>query len=246
MLNENKIMVLIPTYNEEKSIRQVIRGVRKSLPQADIVVVDGESSDSTEEIARKLEVIILKVPHSLGIAGGVETGFSFADLRRYDMVVRVDGDGQHSPDQIPRLMQPILNGEADVAIGSRYIGEGDYKASLPRALSIKLFSLIISAIIRQNIADATSGFQVVNRRVIEFLSRSYFFDYSEVEAIVLLRKAGFKNQEIPVIMEKRVQGSSSFTFVRAFYYIFTGVLSLLISLLREKTLRRDKEDVFAN
>ncbi|MBA7473767.1 Undecaprenyl-phosphate mannosyltransferase [subsurface metagenome] len=246
MLNENKIMVLIPTYNEEKSIGQVIRGVRKSLPQADIVVVDGESSDSTEEIARKLEVIILKVPHSLGIGGGVETGFSFADLRRYDMVVRVDGDGQHSPNQIPRLMQPILNGKADVTIGSRYIGAGDYKASLSRTLSIKLFSLIISAIIRQKITDATSGFQVVNRRVIEFLSRSYFFDYSEVEAIVLLRKVGFKILEIPVSMEKRTQGSSSFTFVRAFYYIFTGVLLLLISLLREKTLRRDKEDVFAN
>jgi len=220
--------------------------VRKSLPQVDIVVVDGESSDSTAEIARKLGVIILKVPHSLGIGGGVETGFSFADLRGYGIVVRVDGDGQHSPNQIPRLMQPILNGEADVSIGSRYIGAGDYKASLSRTLSIKLFSLIISAIIRQKITDATSGFQVVNRRVIEFLSRSYFFDYSEVEAIVLLRKAGFKILEIPVSMEKRAEGQSSFTFVRAFYYIFTGVLSLLISLLREKTLRRDKEDVFAN
>lgn len=239
MLNENKIMVLIPAYNEEKSIGRVIRGVRKILPQADIVVVDGESSDSTEEIARKLEVIILKVPHSLGIAGGVETGFSFADLRGYGIVVRVDGDGQHSPDQIPRLMQPILNGEADVSIGSRYIGEGDYKASLARTLSIKLFSLIISAIIRQNIADATSGFQVVNGRVIEFLSRSYFFDYSEVEAIVLFRNAGFKILEIPVSMEKRAEGQSSFTFVRAFYYIFTGVLSLLISLLKGKPLRRD-------
>ncbi len=234
MLNENRIMVLIPTYNEEKSIGQVIRGVKKSLPQADIVVVDGESTDSTEEIARKLGVIILKVPPSLGIAGGVETGFSFADLRGYGMVVRVDGDGQHSPDQIPRLMQPILNGEADVSIGSRYMGAGDYKASLPRALSVKLFSLIISAIIRQKITDAASGFQVVNRKVIEFLSKSYFFDYSEVEAIVLLRKAGFKILEIPVIMKKRAQGSSSFTFVRAFYYIFTGMLLLLISLLKGK------------
>jgi len=239
MPNENKIMVLIPTYNEEKSIGQVIRGVRKSLPQADIVVVDGESSDSTEEIARKLGVIILKVPHSLGIAGGVETGFSFADLRGYDMVVRVDGDGQHNPDQIPRLMQPILDGEADISIGSRYMGGGDYKASLPRTLSIKLFSLIISAIIRQKITDATSGFQVVNCRLIEFLSRNYFFDYSEVEAIVLLKKAGFRIVEIPVTMEKRAQGQSSFTFVRAFYYIFTGMLSLLISLLKGETLRRD-------
>ena len=239
MPNENKIMVLIPTYNEEKSIGQVIRGVRKSLPQADIVVVDGESTDSTKEIARKLGVIVLKVPHSLGIAGGVETGFSFADLRGYDVVVRVDGDGQHNPDQIPRLMQPIMDGEADVSIGSRYIGAGDYKASLPRTLSIELFSLIISAIIRQKITDATSGFQVVNRRVIEFLSRNYFFDYSEVEAIVLLKKAGFRIWEIPVTMEKRAQGQSSFTFVRAFYYIFTGILSLLISLLKGETLRRD-------
>ncbi|MQY69534.1 MAG: glycosyltransferase, partial [Firmicutes bacterium] len=175
MPRENKIMVLIPTYNEEESIGQVIRGARKSLPQADIVVVDGESSDSTQEIARKSGVIILKVPHSLGIAGGVETGFSFADLRGYDIVVRVDGDGQHNPDQIPRLLEPILNDKADVTIGSRYIGAGDYKASLPRTLSTKLFSLIISAIIRQKITDATSGFQVANYRVIEFLSRSYFF-----------------------------------------------------------------------
>ncbi|MBA7496848.1 Polyprenol monophosphomannose synthase [subsurface metagenome] len=238
MPHENKIMILIPTYNEEKSIGQVIRGVKKSLPQADVVVVD-ESSDSTEEIARKLGVIVLKVPPSLEIAGGVETGFSFADLRGYDMVVRVDGDGQHNPDQIPRLMQPILDGEADVTIGSRYMRAGDYKASLPRTLTTKLFSLIVSAIIRQKITDATSGFQMVNRRVIEFLSRSYFFDYSEVEAIVLLKKAGFRILEIPVSMKKRAQGQSSFTFVRAFYFIFTGILLLLISLLKGEPLRRD-------
>ena len=239
MPDKNKIMILIPTYNEEKSIGQVIRGVRKSLPQADIVVVDGESTDSTEEIARKLGVIILRVPHSLGIAGGVETGFSFAHLKGYDMVVRVDGDGQHNPDQIPKLMQPILNGEADVTIGSRYMGAGDYKGSLLRTLSIKLFSLIISAMIRQKTTDATSGFQVTNRRVIEFLSRSYSFDYSEVEAIVLLKKAGLGILEVPVTMGKRVEGQSSFTFVRAFYYIFTGILSLLVSLLKGETLRRD-------
>lgn len=239
MSNENKIMVLIATYNEEKSIEQVVRRVRENLPQADIVVVDGESSDSTEEIARKLEVIILKVPHSLGIAGGVETGFIFADLKQYDILVRVDGDGQHNPDEIDRLMQPILDDKADITIGSRYMGTGDYKGSLSRTLSAKLFALVISAIIRQKITDATSGFQVVNRRVIEFLSHNYSFDYSEVEAIVLFKNAGFRIQEIPVAMEKRGQGQSSFTFIRAFYYIFTGMLSLLVSLLRGKTPGRD-------
>lgn len=239
MSNENKIMVLIATYNEEKSIEQVVKRVRENLPQADIVVVDGESSDSTEGIARKLEVIVLKVPHSLGIAGGVETGFIFADLKQYDIVVRVDGDGQHNPDEIGRLMQPILDGRADITIGSRYIGAGDYKGSLSRTLSAKLFALVISAIIRQKITDATSGFQVVNRRVIEFLSHNYSFDYSEVEAIVLFKNAGFRMQEIPVAMEKRGQGQSSFTFIRAFYYIFTGMLSLLVSLLRGKTPGRD-------
>ncbi|GAI90729.1 unnamed protein product, partial [marine sediment metagenome] len=202
--------------------------------QADIVVVDGESRDATAELARKLEAIVLKVPHSLGIAGGVETGFSFADLEGYDVVVRVDGDGQHNPDEISRLMQPILDARADITIGSRYIGAGDYKGSLSRTLSAKLFALVISAIIRQKISDATSGFQAVNRRVIEFLSHSHSFDYSEVEAIVLFKNAGFRILEIPVAMEKRVQGQSSFTFVRAFYYIFTGMLSLLVNLLKGK------------
>ncbi len=234
MSNQNKIMVLIATYNEEKSIEQVIKGVRKNLLQADIVVVDGESSDATEEIARKLEAIVLKVPHSLGIAGGVETGFIFADLKGYDILVRVDGDGQHNPDEISRLMQPVLDARADITIGSRYIRAGDYKGSLSRTLSAKLFALVISAIIRQRITDATSGFQAVNRRVIGFLSHSHSFDYSEVEAIVLFKDAGFKILEIPVTMEKRVQGQSSFTFVRAFYYIFTGMLSLLVNLLKGK------------
>ncbi len=234
MSKENKIMVLVATYNEEKSIEQVIKGVRKYLPRADIVVVDGESKDATSEIARKLETIVLKVPHSLGIAGGVETGFSFADLKGYDILVRVDGDGQHNPDEISRLIKPILNARADIAIGSRYIGAGDYKGSLSRTLSAKLFALLVSAIIRQKITDATSGFQVVNRRVIEFLSRNYSFDYSEVEAIVLFKNAGFRIMEIPVAMEKRAQGQSSFTFVRAFYYIFVGMLSLLVNLLKGK------------
>jgi len=238
MVDKHKIMVLIPTHNEEKTIGQVIKEVKENLPLADIVVVDGESTDSTREKARSLGAVVLELSHSLGIGGGVETGFRFADLRGYDTVVRVDGDGQHDPKEIGKLMEVVLNGGADIAIGSRYVRGGDYKASLARMLNTKLFSLVVSGIIGQKITDTTSGFQVVNREVVRFFSRNYLFDYSEVEALVLLKKAGFRIVEIPVSMKERRQGQSSFNLIKGFFYVFTGVLSLSVGLLRRTPRRR--------
>lgn len=238
MSTKHKIMVLIPTYNEKKTIGEVIKGVKENLPLADIVVVDGESTDSTREKARSLGAVVLEVSQSLGIGGGVETGFRFADLRGYDTVIRVDGDAQHNPKEIGKLMEAVLNGRADIAIGSRYVRQGDYKASLPRMLNTKLFSLIVSGIIRQKISDTTSGFQVLSREVVRFFSRNYLFDYSEVEALVLLKKAGFRIVEIPVSMRERGEGQSSFGLIKGFFYVFAGVLSLAVGLLRRTPRRR--------
>jgi len=234
----NKVLVMILTYNEEENISRVIGGVKKHVPLADIVVIDGESRDSTVEQARQCGVFVLEVPHRLGIGGGVETGYKFAEEMGYDILARVDGDGQHNPEALPKLIKSVIDGRADVVIGSRYAQATGYRASLSRAVGIKLFSLLLSALSHQKITDPTSGFQAVNRDVIRFFAVDCHCNWSEVEAIVLLHQAGFSIHELPVIMNERLRGESSFKLGRAFFYMFKGLLSLFVGCLRESPRRR--------
>lgn len=241
-----KIVVVIPAYNEEKCIGDVVAMVNKHFPAADVVVVNDGSVDHTAQRAQQAGAIVLNLPFNLGIGGAVQTGFKFAAEMEYDIVVRVDGDGQHDPADIAQLLEPIQENRADVVIGSRYVAhvQGDsegYKASLCRALGAKFFSFITTCIIRQKIADTTSGFQVVNSDVIEFYATEYPVDYPEVEAIPLLHRAGFRILEMPVSMKERAAGKTSITPFRSIYYVIKVLLSLFIGLLRKPPSRSDKE-----
>lgn len=234
----SKVLVMIPTYNEEENISSVIGEVKEHVPFADIVVVDGESKDSTVEQARHCGAFVLEVSHRLGIGGGVETGYKFAEQMGYDILARVDGDGQHKPEDLPKLIKPVIEGRADVVIGSRYAQATGVRNTLSRAVGIRLFSLLLSTLTHQKITDPTSGFQVVNRDVIRFFAVDFPCDWSEVEAIVLLHRAGFAILEVPVTMNERLRGKSSFELGRAFVYMFKGLLSLFVGCLRKPPRRR--------
>lgn len=231
-LTANKLLIIIPAYNEAKSIKKVILSVKEEVPHADIVVINDGSADDTSQVARGFGVTVVDLPYNMGIGAAMQTGYKYAERRGYDIAVQVDGDGQHPPDQITRIISPVMEGKADIVIGSRFLGEGEYLPSLARSIGIKTFSLMLSLITGQRVTDPTSGFRAVNKEVIRYYTRNYPEDYPEVEAVVLLHKAGFTIMEVPVRMEARVWGKSSITYARAFYYMVKVSLAVMIDLMK--------------
>ncbi len=237
----SRVMALIPAYNEQEAIGKVVSDVKKHLPNADVVVINDGSSDLTAERARKCGAFVLDLPYNLGIGGAVQTGYIFAEEMGYDIAIRLDGDGQHDPMEASKLLEPIENGQADVVIGSRYAKTGNgYKSSLIRFLGIKLFGAIISCIVHRKISDVTSGYQAVNRRVIEFYSHDYPSDYPEIETIPLLHWAGFHALEVPVSMKERQAGNTSITPIRSIYYVAKVTLALFMGLMRKTPVQAEK------
>ncbi|MFC1713117.1 glycosyltransferase family 2 protein [Candidatus Poribacteria bacterium] len=233
-----KIVAIIPAYNEEEAIGPVVSDIKEHLPEADVVVINDGSADLTVERAKERGAFVLDLPYNLGIGGAVQTGYRFAEEMGYDIAIRFDGDGQHDPKEAHKLLDPIKDGQADVVIGSRYMETGNgYKSSFIRFMGIKLFGAITSWITHRKISDVTSGFQAVNRRVIEFYSHDYPSDYPEIETIPLLHRAGLRAVEVPVSMKERQAGNTSITPIRSIYYVVKVLLSLLMGLLRKTQIQ---------
>jgi glycosyltransferase involved in cell wall biosynthesis len=233
-----RVLVMIPAYNEEDNIGDVIAQVREHLPDPDVLVVDGYSQDRTFERAMEAGVHAIRMPSTYAIGGAVEAAFLFAYRRGYDLLVRIDGDGQHDARDLPQIVQMVKEGQADVVIGSRYAENQGYRNTLSRTIGIGLFALLLSWLTGKRFTDTTSGMMAVNRDVIRYVTVDYPFDYSEVEAIVILHRAGFNVQEVPVTMRQRMTGTSSFNALRAFYYVFKGVLSVSLEVFRRIPPRR--------
>ena len=227
-----KTIVIIPAYAEEATIEGVISSVKKEYPSADIVVVNDGSRDNTALIARGKRVPVLDHPFNMGIGATMQTGYKYAFRKGYDIAVQFDGDGQHPAEQIDELVLPVDKGEADIVVGSRFLGVGDYKASITRSAGMALFSRLVSKIINEKVTDTTSGFRAVNRKIIEYYCTNYPDDYPEVEALVLLHKKGFKIREIPVKMVERAGGKSSITASRSVYYMVKVILAIFVDFLR--------------
>ena len=236
---QGKFLVIVPMYNESASIGSVVSEVRLYAPQAEIVVIDDGSSDDSAHIARSTGATVIGLPYNLGIGGAVQMGYIFAHEMGYDVVARLDGDGQHDPAQLAGLIRPVASGEADVVIGSRYVSGQGYQASASRAIGIRLFATLVSLISSQRFTDTTSGFQAVNRSAAGFLARHSPRDYPEIEGLVLLCRAGFRVREVPVTMRPRQAGESSITPLRAAYYVFKVLLAILMGLLRRLPERRE-------
>lgn len=228
-------LVIVPAYNEAAAIAATIADIRAGFPDAAIVVVNDGSRDGTAEAARRAGVAVLDLPFNLGIGGSVQAGLKYAVKCGFDVAVQVDGDGQHPGCEIPKLIAPILAGEADVVIGSRFLpGSNGFRSSRERRAGIFLFRLLNRLFIRQKITDATSGFRAFNRESQAVLAESYPRDYPEPEAVVLLARRGFRLLEVPVAMRERQGGASSIHGWRAYYYMLKVILSLSIEMLRKR------------
>jgi len=231
-----KILVIVPAFNEEKSISKVIRSLYESGHNVDMVVVDDGSYDNTSKVAEKNGVKVLKLPYNLGIGGAVQTGYLYAKENNYDIAIQLDGDGQHDPAYIGDLIAPLLSGRADMVIGSRYVKKTGYTSKLSRRIGMLFFSGLITLLTGNPIKDTTSGFRAVNRNILEYFADNYPSDYPEVDVLVRLHKKKFKVMEIPVEMKERQGGTSSITPLRSVYYMIKVSIVLLINSIRSGAL----------
>jgi glycosyltransferase involved in cell wall biosynthesis len=228
-----RTVAVVPAYDEEGAIAGVVEGIRAFDPSIDVVVVDDGSTDSTAAVAVSAGAAVVRLPFNLGIGGAVQTGFRYALEHGYEVAVRLDGDGQHDPAELPKLLAPLERGEADVVTGSRFQDtEDEYRPPLARRLGITWFATLVSLLARQRVTDTTSGFQALNERGIALFARDYPSDYPEVEATVLVLKHRLRLVEVPVRMLEREHGTSSITLVRSVYYAIKVTLALLVAMGR--------------
>ena len=227
-----RLLIIIPAFNEEASLARVIGSVRAAAPPADILVVNDGSRDNTAPVAEAAGAYVVNLPYNLGIGAAVQTGFMFARNGGYDYAIQVDGDGQHDPNEMGEILEPVVAGRADVAAGARYIEDRGYITPWPRRLGILILAGLISLAVGRRVTDPTSGFRASNRRAIEHCAETYPPDYPEPESVVQFARAGLRMLEVPVTMNPRYGGQSSITPFRSFYYMVKVVLSILIGLMR--------------
>ena len=224
-------VAIVPALNEADTVGSVVAEIRTFDPDFEIVVVDDGSTDETTEAALEAGARVLRLPMNLGIGGAMQAGYVYALENGYEVAVQVDGDGQHDPRELGRLLGPILEGRADMVIGTRFAGERTYRAPLGRSLGIRLFAAIVSLRVRQRMTDTTSGFRAVNKRGITVFAGDYPHDYPEVETVVTASRGGLRICEVPVEMRLRAAGRSSISNVGSVYYMVKVLLALFIGLL---------------
>jgi glycosyltransferase involved in cell wall biosynthesis len=236
-------IAIVPAFNEEGNVGRVIDEIRAFDGSFDVVVVDDGSYDRTAEVARAHGARVLRLPFNLGIGGAVQTGFRFAFENGYDLAVRVDGDGQHDPAQLPAILAPVLAGEADIAVGSRFAadeGGTGYRSSRSRRIGIRLLAWVVSRIVGRRVTDTTSGFQALNRQGIALFARDYPHDYPEVEATVMVFRHRLRMVEVPVSMRERAGGRSSITALRSVYYMAKVLLAIFVGLFRRNVVPEEE------
>jgi glycosyltransferase involved in cell wall biosynthesis len=228
-------VVVIPAYREASNIATVIAGVRAQLPTAVIVVVDDRSPDCTVEIARAAGAVVLRHPVNLGDGAARQTGFKYAARLDADWVVQLDGDGQHHPESIPALLTPIRAGAADLVIGSRFLGEGDYRPQTGRRVGMWLFGAIASRATGRPITDPTSGFRAMSRRAYRFFCGSAYPQwYPDADVLIAAHRAGLRLVEVGVRMRPSATGQTIHAGLRPLYYVYKMALSIFVTLFRSE------------
>ncbi len=228
----DSLLIIVPAYNEEGAVGDVVREVREVLPETPVLVIDDCSADATRTVARGAGAEVLSLPHHLGLGGCVQAGYKLAHELGYDYVIRVDGDGQHDPQEIPKLIEELKKSGCEMVIGSRFVdGSGVYTSFL-RRLGIRFFRLVLRPILGQPVYDPTSGFVAVNRAALTVFSRSFPLEYPKIEALVVLQRRAFRFREVPCRVRPRRAGKSTITAMKSLYYILHVLLGVFVNILK--------------
>lgn len=231
-MDQMKILVIIPVYNEEHNIEQVISDLLKHAPYVDYLVVNDCSIDNTVAICKDKGYHYISLPVNLGIGGGVQAGYQYALEQNYDIAIQMDGDGQHDPKYLEDLIKPIVEDQADIVIGSRFIRKEGFQSSRLRRLGISFLSYVIKMCSGFQVKDVTSGFRAVNRKFIKIYAREYSQDYPEPEAIIAGAFHKGRIKEVPVIMHERKSGKSSIRSWKTIYYMIKVTIAILTYRLK--------------
>jgi glycosyltransferase involved in cell wall biosynthesis len=228
-------IIIIPAYNEGGRIASVIENVRQVVPDYDILVVNDGSRDDTSAVAASAGASVVSHPFNMGYGVAIQTGYKYAYANGYDFLVQIDGDGQHDPEYIPQLLEPVKSGETDFVVGSRFLGVESYEPSLARRVGMAFFRKIVSLVTGSHITDSTSGYQAFNRDVICFFTTEVFpCDYPDADMLITLHLAGFRIREIGVRMYANAEGKSMHSGLKPLYYMFKMLLSIFVTLLRKR------------
>ena len=220
--------MIIPAYNEAENIKGVLDSLKQAPVETDYVVVNDCSTDNTVDILKEYGANYLSLPINLGIGGCVQSGYRFALEQGYDIAVQMDGDGQHDPQFLDKVIAPIVSGQADLVIGSRFLEKEGFQSSALRRLGIKWLSRLIRLCCGKRVFDITSGFRAASKQVIAFFADHYAQDFPEPEAIMASVLEGFRVEEVPVRMNERTGGQSSIGGFKSLYYMIKVTISLLI------------------
>jgi glycosyltransferase involved in cell wall biosynthesis len=226
------LLIIVPAFNEEASVASVVHEIRQVQSGAPILVIDDCSSDATAILAREAGAEVLRLPHHLGLGGAVQAGYKLAFELGFDYVIRIDGDGQHDPRDIPSVLSALRASGCEMVIGSRYLYQDANHTSFVRSLGIRFFRLVLRPILGQPVLDPTSGFVGVNRLALQVFSRSFPLEYPEIEALVVLQRRAFRFREVPCRIRPRMAGRSSITPLKSVYYIFHVLLGVLVNILK--------------
>ncbi|MBK9159138.1 MAG: glycosyltransferase family 2 protein [Micropruina sp.] len=232
-----ELLVIIPAWNEEKTLPGVLAEIRAALPEADVIVVDDGSQDSTSRVAANAGVNVLTLPINLGVGGAMRAGYVYAAREGYRQAVQVDADGQHDPQAVHALQDAMAAGDIDIVIGARFAGTGDYEAKGPRRWAMSMLSAVLSRATGATLTDTTSGFKLTSRRAIELFARELPAEYlgDTVEALVIASKAGLTVRQVGVIMRPRAGGEPSHSPWKAAKQLLRAMLALAVALTRRTT-----------
>jgi glycosyltransferase involved in cell wall biosynthesis len=237
--NPGSLLVIVPALNEEGAIADVVRSVQQNVPGVPVLVIDDCSRDSTVARAREAGAEVLQLPHHLGLGGAVQAGYKLAYELGFDYVIRVDGDGQHDPRDIPRVWDKLKTSGCEMVIGSRFAELASSNTGMVRRLGIRFFRAVLRPILGKPVHDPTSGFVGVNRTALGVFSASFPLEYPEIEALVVLQRRRFRFEEIPCKMRPRSTGRSSITALKSLYYIVHVLLGVFVNILKfERRLHR--------
>jgi glycosyltransferase involved in cell wall biosynthesis len=234
------LLIVVPAFNEQEAIGQVVREIRATVPGVPVLVIDDCSIDGTAALARAAGAEVLPLPHHLGLGGSVQAGYKLAFELGYEYVIRMDGDGQHDPRYIPKILDALRTSSCQMVIGSRYVDGGKEHTSFARGLGIRFFRLVLRPILGRVVRDPTSGFVGVNREALQVFSRSFPLEYPEIETLVVLQRKAFRFVEVPCRMRRRLGGRSTITALRSLYYIAHVLLGVFVNVLKYEGKRKKR------
>jgi len=235
MISPKKVLIIIPAFNEERTIRRLVQEIKKIYPDFTVLVINDGSTDHTAEEALEVGAFLIDLPYNLGIGGAIQTGFKVAFEENFDIAVQIDGDGQHDPRYLPCILEPVASGKVDLCIGSRFLNEhSGFKSTFSRRIGIRFFSSLLGLLTGVPITDPTSGFRAYGKKIIPIFAQFYPVDFPEPEAVMTAKRYNAKISEVPVNMRKRLGGISSIRYLKTIYYMLKVTMAILIDMLKKK------------